>query len=126
MRPSSWADRLLALSVRFVGLVILIATLLAAGASFLYNRGEEADRADRVAMQIDMRLRDLIAVLEGVRAHYQSDCQSSGPGIRASHASLRPQVHEHGMEEIGITVEVRQGTPAAAEALRPKTKGPDI
>src|SRR3546814_6815181 len=76
MRPSSWADRLLALSVRFVGLVILIATLLAAGASFLYNRGEEADRADRVAMQIDMRLRDHIAVLEGVRALYQSDSQS--------------------------------------------------
>ena len=117
MRPSLWADRLLALSARFVGLVILIATLLAAGASFLYNRGEEADRADRVAMQVNMRLRDHIAVLEGVRALYQSDSQSSGPGIRAYLASLRPQVHAPGMEGIGIAVAMRQGTPAAAEAL---------
>jgi len=126
MRPSSWADRLLALSVRFVGLVILIATLLAAGASFLYNRGEEADRADRVAMQIDMRLRDHIAVLEGVRALYQSDSQSSGPGIRAYLASLRPQVHAPGMEGIGIAVAMRQGTPAAAEAMLRQNYGRDI
>src|SRR3546814_16139161 len=96
MRPSSWADRLLALSVRFVGLVILIATLLAAGASFLYNRGEEADRADRVAMQIDMRMRDHIAVLEGVRAPYQSDNQSTGPGLRPYLASLRPPAQAPG------------------------------
>ena len=40
MRPSSWADRLLALSARFVGLIILIATLAAAAGSFLYNRAE--------------------------------------------------------------------------------------
>src|SRR3546814_84968 len=126
MRPSSWADRLLALSVRFVGLVILIATLLAAGASFLYNRGEEADRADRVAMQIDMRLRDHIAVLEGVRALYQSDSRSSGPGIRAYLASLRPQVHAPGMEGIGIAVAMRQGTPAAAEAMLRQNYGRDI
>lgn len=126
MRPSSWADRLLALSARFVGLVILIATLLAAGASFLYNRGEEADRADRVAMQIDMRLRDHVAVLEGVRALYQSDSQSSGPGIRAYLASLRPQVHAPGMEGIGIAVAMRQGTPAAAEAMLRQNYGRDI
>src|SRR3546814_8622724 len=119
MRPSSWADRLLALSVRFVGLVILIATLLAAGASFLYNRGEEADRADRVAMQIDMRLRDHIAVLEGVRALYQSDSRSSGPGIRASLASLRPQVHTPGLGGIGIPVARRQGTPPAPDGIPP-------
>ena len=126
MRPSSWADRLLALSARFVGLVILIATLLAAGASFLYNRGEEADRADRVAMQIDMRLRDHVAVLEGVRALYQSDSQSSGPGIRAYLASLRPQVHAPGMEGIGIAVAMRQGTPAAAEAMLRQNYGRNI
>ena len=126
MRPSSWADRLLALSARFVGLVILIATLLAAGASFLYNRGEEADRADRVAMQIYMRLRDHVAVLEGVRALYQSDSQSSGPGIRAYLASLRPQVHAPGMEGIGIAVAMRQGTPAAAEAMLRQNYGRDI
>lgn len=126
MRPSSWADRLLALSARFVGLVILIATLLAAGASFLYNRGEEADRADRIAMQVNMRLRDHIAVLEGVRALYQSDSQSSGPGIRAYLASLRPQVHAPGMEGIGIAVAMRQGTPAAAEAMLRQNYGRDI
>ena len=126
MRPSSWADRLLAFSARFVGLVILLATLLAAGASFLYNRGEEADRADRVAMQVNMRLRDHIAVLEGVRALYQSDSQSSGPGIRAYLASLRPQVHAPGMEGIGIAVAMRQGTPAAAEAMLRQNYGRDI
>ncbi|MFZ5707644.1 MAG: histidine kinase, partial [Pseudomonadota bacterium] len=71
MRPLSWADRLLALSARFVGLVILIATLAAAAGSFLYNRAEERDRAERVAMQIDTRLRDHVALLEGVRALYQ-------------------------------------------------------
>ena len=117
MRPSSWADRLLALSARFVGLIILIATLLAAGASFLYNRGEEADRADRVAIQANMRLRDHIAVLEGVRALYQSDSQSSGPGIRAYLTALRPQIHAPGMEGIGIAVAMRQGSPAAAVIL---------
>ena len=126
MRPSSWADRLLALSARFVGLVILIATLLAAGASFLYNRGEEADRADRIAMQVNMRLRDHVAVLEGVRALYQSDSQSSGPGIRAYLASLRPEVHAPGMEGIGIAVAMRQGTPAAAEAMLRQNYGRDI
>ena len=126
MRPSLWADRLLALSARFVGLVILVATLLAAGASFLYNRGEEADRADRVAIQVNMRLRDHIAVLEGVRALYQSDSQSSGPGIRAYLASLRPQVHAPGMEGIGIAVAMRQGTPAAAEAMLRQNYGRDI
>ncbi len=126
MRPSSWADRLLALSARFVGLIILIATLLAAGASFLYNRGEEADRADRVAIQANMRLRDHIAVLEGVRALYQSDSQSSGPGIRAYLTALRPQIHAPGMEGIGIAVAMRQGSPAAAEAMLRQNYGRDI
>src|SRR3546814_7191456 len=38
MRPSAWADRLMALSVRFVGLVIMLAALVAAVASFFYNK----------------------------------------------------------------------------------------
>ena len=83
MRPSTWADRLLALLVRFVGLVILLATLAAATASFLYNQSDEEDRAARVATQFNMRLRDHVAILEGVRALYQSDAAASGPGNRA-------------------------------------------
>lgn len=126
MRPSSWADRLLALSARFIGLVILIATIAAAAGSFLYNRGEERDRAERLAMQIDTRLRDHVAVLEGVRALYQSDSRSSGPGIRAYLTALRPQVHAPGMEGIGIAVAMRQGTPAAAEAMLRQNYGRDI
>src|SRR3546814_2807687 len=76
-------------------------------------------------MQIDMRLRDHIAVLEGVRALYQSDSRSSGPGIRAYLASLRPQVHAPGMEGIGIAVAMRQGPPAAAEAMLRQNYGRD-
>src|SRR3546814_13898859 len=91
--------------------------------SDLYNRGEEADRADRVAMQIDMRLRDHIAVLAGVRALYQSDSQSSGPGIRASLASLRQQVHAPGMEGVGIAGALRQRPPAAAGASLRRSEG---
>src|SRR3546814_2448265 len=41
MRPSAWADRLMALSVRFVGLVIMLAALVAAVASFFYNKRSE-------------------------------------------------------------------------------------
>ena len=90
MRPSTWADRLVALLVRFVGLVILLATLVAAAASFLYNQAEDADLADRVAMQVNMRLRDHVAVLQGVRALYQSAPATHGPSIRAYIAALRP------------------------------------
>ena len=126
MRPSSWADRLLALSARFVGFVILIATLAAAAGSFLYNRAEERDRAERVAMQIDTRLRDHVALLEGVRALYQSDSRSSGPGVRAYLNALQPQVHAPGLEGIGIAVAMRQRTPAAAEAMLRENYGRDI
>jgi CHASE1-domain containing sensor protein/two-component sensor histidine kinase len=126
MRPSLRADRLLALLIRFIGLVILLATFVAATASFLYNEAEEADRADRVAMQINMRLRDHVAVLEGVRALYQSDTQSSGPGIRAYLTALQPQVRAPGMEGIGIAVAMRRGTPAAAEAMLRLNYGQDI
>ena len=73
MRPSLWADRLMALSVRFVGLGILAAALAAAVASFFYNKAQEDEQATRVAMQVNVRLRDQLAVLEGVRALYQSD-----------------------------------------------------
>ena len=74
---SLWADRLMALLVRFVGLVILLATIAAASASFFYNKAREADQASRVALQANVRLRDHVAVLEGVRALYQSDPSSS-------------------------------------------------
>ena len=97
MRPSLWADRLMALLVRFVGLVILLATLLAAAASFLYNQADEAEQAARVATQVNMRLRDHLGVLEGVRALYQSDTQQGGGAVRAYLAALRPQVRTPGM-----------------------------
>jgi CHASE1-domain containing sensor protein/two-component sensor histidine kinase len=126
MRPNSWADRLLALLVRFVGLVILLATLAAATASFLYNQSEEADRAARVAAQVNMRLHDHVAVLKGVRALYQSDAAASGPGIRAYLAALQPQVQAPGMEGVGIAAAMRAGTPAAVEAQLRENYGRDI
>ncbi|MCW5646813.1 MAG: CHASE domain-containing protein [Sphingopyxis sp.] len=126
MRPNSWADRLLALLVRFVGLVILLATLAAAAASYFYNQAEEADRAERVAAQINMRLRDHVAVLEGVRALYQSDSNASGPGIRAYLAALQPQIHAPGMEGVGIAAAMRAATPAAVEARLRENYGRDI
>ncbi|WP_447750320.1 CHASE domain-containing protein [Sphingopyxis fribergensis] len=126
MRPSTWADRLLALLVRFVGLVILLATIVAASASFLYNQAEEADQAERVAAQFNMRLRDHVAILEGVRALYQSDAAASGPGIRAYLAALQPQVQAPGMEGIGIAAAMRAGTPAAIEERLRENYGGDI
>ena len=126
MRPNSWADRLLALLVRFVGLVILLATLAAATASFLYNQSEEADRAERVAAQVNMRLHDHVAVLKAVRALYQSDAAASGPGIRAYLAALQPQVQAPGMEGVGIAAAMRADTPAAVEAKLHENYGRDI
>ena len=126
MRPSTWADRLMGLLARFVGLVILLATLTAAAASFLYNQSEEADQAARVAMQINMRLRDHVSVLEGVRALYQSDARSSGPGIRAYLSSLRPQVRTPGMEGVGIATAFPAGAPGLAEAQLRQNYGKDI
>jgi CHASE1-domain containing sensor protein/two-component sensor histidine kinase len=126
MRPNSWADRLLALLVRFVGLVILLATLAAATASYFYNQADAADRAERVASQINMRLRDHVAVLEGVRALYQSDSTASGPGIRAYLAALQPQIHAPGMEGVGIAAAMRADTPAAVEAKLRENYGRDI
>ncbi|MGH6650174.1 MAG: CHASE domain-containing protein [Sphingopyxis sp.] len=123
---SVWADRLMGLLVRFVGLVILIATLIAAAASFLYNQAQEADQASRVATQINMRLRDHIAVLEGVRALYQSDTATSGPGIRSYLAALQPQVHAPGMEGVGIAAAMRTGDPAGIEAQLGANYGRDI
>ena len=126
MRPSSWADRLLALLVRFVGLVILLATIAAAVASFFYNQSEEADQAELVAAQVNMRLRDHLAVLEGVRALYQSDSAASGPAIRAYLAALRPQIQAPGMEGVGIAAAMRAATPAAIEAKLRENYGEDI
>lgn len=126
MRPSLWADRLVSLLVRFVGLLILLAALVAATASFLYNKAEDADRADRIAMQVNMRLRDHVAVLQGVRALYQSAPTSHGSSIRAYIAALRPQERVPGMEGIGIAVAMRQDTPAAAETMLRENYGRDI
>ena len=123
---SVWADRLMGLLVRFVGLVILFATLIAAAASFLYNQSQEADQASRVATQINMRLRDHIAVLEGVRALYQSDTATSGPGIRSYLAALQPQIHAPGMEGVGIVAAMRTGDPAGVEAQLRANYGRDI
>src|SRR3546814_965022 len=108
MRPSAWADRLMALSVRFVGLVIMLAALGAATASFFYNKAQEADQAERVAMQVDARLRDQLAVLEGVRALYQSDDTASGFGVRSYLAALQPRVRAPGMQGVGIAVAMRR------------------
>jgi CHASE1-domain containing sensor protein len=116
----------LALLVRFVGLVILLATLAAATASFLYNQSEEADRAERVAAHVNMRLHDHVAVLKGVRALYQSDAAASGPGIRAYLAALQPQVQAPGMEGVGIAAAMRADTPAAVEAKLRENYGRDI
>jgi two-component sensor histidine kinase len=116
----------LALLVRFVGLVILLATLAAAVASFLYNQTEEADQAARVAAQFNMRLRDHVAILEGVRAMYQSDAAASGPGIRAYLSALQPHVYSPGMEGVGIAAAMRAGTPAALEARLRENYGEDI
>lgn len=126
MRPSSWADRLLTLLVRFVGLVILLATIAATAGSFLYNRSEEADQAAQVAAQVNMRLRDHIAVLEGVRALYQSDSAASGPGIRAYLGALQPQTRAPGMEGVGIAAAMRAATPAALETKLRENYGEDI
>ena len=126
MRPSTWADRLMGLLVRFVGLVILLAAIVASAASFLYNQADEADQAARIATQVNMRLRDHVGVLEGVRALYQSDAAASGPGIRAYLSALQPQVRTPGMEGIGIAAAMRQGTPAAIEARLRENYGEDI
>ncbi|WP_332820002.1 CHASE domain-containing protein [Sphingopyxis sp.] len=116
----------MALLVRFVGLVILLAALAAAAASFLYNQSDEADQAALVATQVNMRLRDHVTVLEGVRALYQSDSAASGPGIRAYLAALRPQIQAPGMEGVGIAAAMRAATPAALEAKLRENYGEDI
>src|SRR5690606_30996012 len=84
-------------------------------ASFFYNKAQEADRAARVAMQVDTRLRDQLAVLEGVRALYQSDDAASGFAVRSYLAALQPRARTPGMQGIGIAVAMRRATPAAAE-----------
>ena len=126
MRPSFWADRLMGPLARFVGLLILLAALVAATASFLYNQAQESDQAARVAMQVNMRLRDHVAVLEGVRALYQSDPGSTGPGIRAYLSSLQPQVRTPGMEGVGIAAAMSAGDPSRAEAQLRQNYGQDI
>src|SRR5690606_28290698 len=84
------------------------------------------DQASRVAMQVNMRLRDHVAVLEGVRALYQSDTATRGPGIRAYLAALQPDVHAPGMEGVGIAAAMRAGDPAMLEAQLHANYGRDI
>lgn len=115
MRPFPWADRLMRLLVRFVGLVILLATLIAAVGSFVYNQRQEAEQASRLAMQIDVHLKDQQAVLESVRAFYQSSPTASGRAIRTFLAGLRPQIRAPGMEGVGIAIAMQQATPSAVE-----------
>src|SRR3546814_21136468 len=66
-------------------------------------------------MQVEARLRDQLAVLEGVRALYQSDDTASGFGVRSYLAALQPRVRAPGMQGVGIAVAMRRATPAAAE-----------
>lgn len=115
MRPSAWADRLMAFSVRAIGFVIILAALAGATASFLYNKTQEADQAERVAMLVNGRLRDQLAVLEGVRALYQSDMIDGGPGIRAYLAALKPQERAPGMQGVGIALAMQPGKPVPVE-----------
>src|SRR3546814_11627346 len=79
------------------------------------NKAQEADQAERVAMQVDARLRDQLAVLEGVRALYQSDDTASGFGVRSYLAALQPRVRAPGMQGVGIAVAMRRATTTAAE-----------
>lgn len=123
---SVWADRLMALSMRVIGFVIVAAALAGATASFFYNQSQEADQAARVALQMNTRLRDHVAVLEGVRAMYQSDTAASGPGIRAYLAALRPQEQAPGMEGVGIAAAMRRDDPSTAEAQLRANYGRDI
>lgn len=115
MRPSVWADRLMALSVRAIGLVIMLGALAIAGASFFYNKAQEADQAARVAMLVNGHLRDQLGVLEGVRALYQSDMVENGPGIRAYLAALQPQKRAPGMQGVGIAIAMRPGDSTTVE-----------
>ena len=123
---SVWADRLMALSMRVIGFVIIAAALAGAAGSFFYNQSQEADQAERVALQMNTRLRDHVAVLEGVRAMYQSDTAASGPGIRAYLAALRPQEQAPGMEGVGIAAAMRRDDPSTAEAQLRVNYGRDI
>lgn len=126
MRPSLWADRLMALSVRFIGLVIMLAALGAALASFFYNKAQEADQAARVAMQVNDRLNDQLSILEGVRALYQSDKTTGGASIRAYLAALQPQERAPGMQGVGIAIAMERRAHAAVEARLRENYGRDI
>ncbi|KTE28456.1 CHASE domain-containing protein [Sphingopyxis sp. HXXIV] len=126
MLGSAWADRLMALSVRVIGFVIVLAALAGAAGSFFYNQSQEADQAARIALQMNTRLRDHVGVLEGVRAMYQSDTAASGPGIRAYLTALRPQENAPGMEGVGIAAAMRRDDPATAEAQLRANYGRDI
>ncbi len=116
MRKSLWADRLMALSVRVIGLIIMLAALVAAVASFFYNKKQESDKAERVAMQVNARLDDQLSILEAVRALYQSDRTTGGASIRAYLAALQPDTRAPGMQGVGIAIAMARGATAPVEA----------
>lgn len=126
MRPSLWADRLMALSVRVIGLVIMLAALAAAIASFFYNKAQESDQAARIGMQVNARLSDQLSILEGVRALYQSDKTTGGASVRAYLAALQPQARAPGMQGVGVAIAMARRTPAAVEARLRENYGRDI
>src|SRR5690606_21013892 len=111
-----WADRLMALSVRVIGLIIMLAALVAAVASFFYNKKQESDKAERVAMQVNARLDDQLSILEAVRALYQSDRTTGGASIRAYLAALQPDTRAPGMQGVGIAIAMARGATAPVEA----------
>jgi two-component sensor histidine kinase len=116
----------MALSVRVIGLVIMLAALGAAVASFFYNKAQEADQAARVAMQVNARLSDQLSILDGVRALYQSDKTTGGASVRAYLAALQPQARAPGMQGVGIAIAMERATPAAVEARLRENYGRDI
>jgi Signal transduction histidine kinase len=126
MRTSLWADRLMALSVRAIGLVIMLAALAAAVASFFYNKRQEADQAERIAMQVNARLSDQLSILEAVRALYQSDRTTGGTSVRAYLAALQPQTRAPGMQGVGVAIAMTRGVPAPVEARLRENYGRDI
>lgn len=116
VKRSAWADWLTGLLVRFLGLVILVASISVAATSYVYSRAQEADQAERLALQINSRLDGHIAVLEGVRALYQSDQNATGSTIAGYLAALKPHLQAPGMEGVGIAAAMRRDTPATAQA----------
>src|SRR3546814_13153533 len=96
----------------------MLAALVAAVASFFYNKAQEVDQAARVAMQVDTRLRDQLGVLEGVRALYQSDNAASGFAVRSYLAAPQPPARAPRMHGIGIAIAMRPAPPIGSAPVQ--------